>query len=96
MEAVVAWFHLGAWTGSTSLNNNDTNPRLPLTRPTHPLPPSADLFNDDFSYKRKLKIKLPTPDGVVRALAGIGRGGTIDAGPARIHWGAAAVDDWIG
>lgn len=25
---------------------------------------TADLFNDDFSYKRKLKIKLPTPDGV--------------------------------
>jgi hypothetical protein len=27
--------------------------------------PGTDLFNDDFSYKRKLKIKLPTPDGVV-------------------------------
>jgi len=27
--------------------------------------PEKDLFNDDFSYKRKLKIKLPTPDGVV-------------------------------
>lgn len=25
---------------------------------------TADLFNDDFSYKRKLKIKLPTPNGV--------------------------------
>lgn len=29
--------------------------------------PPTDLFNDDFSYKRKLKIKLPTPDGVVSA-----------------------------
>jgi hypothetical protein len=28
-------------------------------------PDSPDLFNDDFSYKRKLKIKLPTPNGVV-------------------------------
>lgn len=43
----------------------------------HPLHSPTDLFNDDFSYKRKLKIKLPTPDGVVSGVRG-GRDGWVD------------------
>jgi len=42
---------------------------IPLLRKTRDelpcISPSTDLLNDDFTYKRKLKIKLPTPDGVV-------------------------------
>ncbi len=44
------------------------SPRAAPTRSHTPHPHPSDLFNDDFSYKRKLKIKLPTPDGVVSTL----------------------------